>query len=445
MRRYPAAGVAVPEVLLPREGVDVAKWAVVACDQYTSEPDYWQQVAATVGHAPSTLHLIYPEVHLGEKDPQIRINEIRSAMQAHLDAELLTVHDGIIYVEREVEGRTRKGLVLAVDLEQYDYHKGSTSLIRATEGTILDRIPPRVRIRRGAPLELPHIMVLIDDPDDTVIGPLRAAKDRLRSLYDFDLMMSSGHLSGHLVDDLGLERATMDALAALADPESFHQRYGFERSYPVLLYAMGDGNHSLATAKAIWEHTKESLPDHDAALASPARHALIELVNLHDSSLIFEPIHRVIFDVPAGRDPLAEMEVFYAGRFRVWTVESLPAMRAQVDAPPAGVHRIGLVQHEGFRVIEVERPDSNLPVGTLQSFLDPFLKDGGAGAIDYVHGTATVVSLGRAMENRGFYLPAMDKHELFKSVILDGALPRKTFSMGEAREKRFYMECRELS
>jgi hypothetical protein len=416
----------------------------VACDQYTSEPKYWSEVADAVGDAPSTLNLIYPEVYLGERDPHIRIAAIRRAMQEYLDQEVLVEEDHLIYVEREVAGRTRRGLVLAVDLEQYDYNKGSSSLIRATEGTILDRLPPRVRIRQGAPVELPHIMVLIDDSDGTVIEPVAARRAELERLYDFDLMMDSGHLTGFAVRSMAMEEQVMGALAALAEPAGFCRRYGFSEHRPVLLYAMGDGNHSLATAKAIWERTKLAVGDPTVVMSSPARYALVELVNVHDEALVFEPIHRVLFGLAAGRDPAVEMVRHYEGRCSVHGVASLAEVRERVDGPGDGVHRIGVVRPDGFSVLELRDPTSNLPVGSLQAFLDGFLADGAASSIDYVHGTSTVLNLGREPGNIGYYLPAMDKHELFKSVIVDGALPRKTFSMGEAYEKRFYLEARRL-
>jgi len=437
-------GIAVSKVLLPRQGTDFSKWAVVACDQYTSEPEYWQQVARTVGQAPSTLELIYPEVFLGEANPAQRIGKIRSTMAAYLEQRVVVEHEGMVYVERQVADKTRRGLVLCVDLERYDYHRGSSSLIRATEGTILDRIPPRVKIREGAALELPHIMVLIDDPGDTVIGPLPAEREQLTQLYDFDLMMDAGHLRGYLVDRAAVEKRVVAALEALVDEDAFRCKYEFEQSLPVLLYAMGDGNHSLATAKAIWEREKERAVASEDVMASPRRYALVELVNVHDEALVFEPIHRVLFQLAAERDLLTEMASFYEGRWNFGELPSLDAMTERVQADAGAVHRIGVVRDAGYGVIDISKPDTNLPVGSLQNFLDKFIDDGGAGSIDYVHGTDTVDTLGRKAGNIGFYLPAMDKGDLFKSVILDGALPRKTFSMGEAFEKRFYVECREL-
>ncbi len=444
MRTYDSIGVGAPEILLPRADTDWTRWAVIACDQFTSEPAYWQQVEALVGDSPSTLHLIYPEVYLGGDDAAERIARIRATMTEYLDRGVLVSHPGMVYVERGVGDRSRRGLVLCLDLERYDYRPGSASLIRATEGTIVDRLPPRVRIRQGAPLELPHIMVLIDDPDDRVIGPVQARRSSMPKLYDFELMMGSGKLCGYGIQDRELEQGVVAALEQLAQPEHFRRKYGLERDYPVLLYAMGDGNHSLATAKAIWERCKEEAPSASEVMHSRARHALVELVNVHDAALGFEPIHRVLFSVADGRDALGEMAQHYAGRFEHRAVASIEQLEQQLAARQDGLHRIGVVSAAGYGLVEIRRPDSNLAVGSLQTFLDRFMEDGGASQIDYVHGAGPVETLGRKPGNLGFYLPAMDKQELFKSVILDGALPRKTFSMGEAQEKRFYVECRKL-
>jgi hypothetical protein len=445
MRTHGSICLGVPEICLPKPGSDLMKWAVIACDQYTSEPEYWQRVAEIAGSAPSTLNLIYPEVYLNEKDPNARIAGIHRDMKEYWDSGMLREVEGFVYVERQTGAHTRKGLIVCLDLEHYDFRKGSTSRIRATEGTILERIPPRVRIREDAPLELPHIMVLIDDPADTVIGPLNENRDRLEPLYDFELMMDSGHLAGRRVSEPDLERGVIRALEALADPGFFAARFGLKPETPVLLYAMGDGNHSLATAKAIWEKAKEAAADRAAIMSSPLRYALVELVNLHDDALNFKPIHRIIFDLKPGRYPLEEMKAFYRGRYDFEPAKDFESMKDAVDGAPLGTHRIGIIRTGEFGVIDVETPDANLPVGTLQNFLDVFLKSRGAAGIDYVHGTDAVIKLGSQAGNRGFYLPAMDKNQLFRTVILDGALPRKTFSMGEAWEKRFYVEARKLS
>jgi len=443
MKKFESIGIGIPQVLLPKKGIDPTKWAIVACDQFTSEPEYWKEVEQFVGDAPSTLHLIYPELYLSEANPDRRIASIRSKMDEYLNQNVFKAFEGIVYVEREAAGKTRKGMVLCVDLQRYDYHKGSSSLIRATEGTILERIPPRVRIRKGASLELPHIMILIDDPQNTVIGPLSQSKNKLLSLYDFELMKKSGRLSGYLVEDTALENGVVNALENLADPRKFAEYYDLAENTPVLLFAMGDGNHSLATAKAIWEKVKEDAADEQAVMDDLRRFALVEIVNVHDEALVFEPIHRVLFELSRDRELLAEMEAHYAGRFGFSLVGSLDEMISRVDNRE-GPHLIGVIRPEGYGIIEISNPDSILPVGSLQLFLDKFLDDGGAQEIDYVHGTTVVDKLGHGPGNIGFYLPAMNKDDLFKTVILDGALPRKTFSMGEAEEKRFYMECRKL-
>jgi len=444
MRTHESISLGIPEILLPREGLDLTKWAVIACDQFTSEPEYWQGVAAFVGGAPSTLNLIYPEIYLNEVDREERIARIRASMTRYLADDLFEEIEGFVYVERTVGGRTRKGLMVCLDLEHYDFRKGAASLIRATEGTILERIPPRIKIREGAPIEVPHIMVLIDDPGNTIIGPLAANRAKLEKLYDFELMMGSGHLAGYRVGDRGLEDGVVLGLTALADPERFVKTYRLGKGTPVLLYAMGDGNHSLATAKTIWEKTKESAADKTKIMASPLRYALVELVNLHDEALVFEPIHRLLFGLAPELEIVSEMSAFYSGRCRSGKVDSLDLMKAAVDGQKEGTHKVGLIRAAGFEVIEIAEPESNLPVGTLQNFLDAFLKKKSAREIDYVHGTESIIRTGAKPGSAGFYLPAMKKTDLFKTVILDGALPRKTFSMGKAREKRFYMEARKL-
>jgi hypothetical protein len=329
--------------------------------------------------------------------------------------------------------------VLALDLEAYDYNKGSSSLIRATEGTIVDRLPPRIKIREGATIELPHILVLVDDPNRSVIEPVGAAKSKLEKLYDFDLMFDSGHLAGYAVNQ-EFEEQIVNALRGLAQPDTFSTKYGIDKDQPVLLFAMGDGNHSLATAKAIWEKIKSQV-----GMDHPARYALVEIENVHDEGLEFEPIHRVLFGLK--KDLFAELEKTFGANFSYRPVAGAEEMVKAVDSAQGPRQVIGLVGggKEKFGVIEIANPSSNLPVGTLQSFLDVFLKEGGADKIDYVHGEDVTVKLGSQPGNAGFYLPGMSKSDLFKTVILDGALPRKTFSMGEAREKRFYMEARKIS
>lgn len=431
-------GIKVPDILLPKADIDLYKWAVIACDQFTSEPEYWQKVDEIVGDSPSTYHMILPEVYLETPEEQKRLASTQEAMRQYLKSGIFQSVDDLIYVLREVDGRCRKGLMVCLDLEQYDYNKGAQTLIRATEGTILDRLPPRIRIREGAPLELPHILVLFDDPNDTVFGPLDEQSMGFKELYDFDLMQGSGHLTGFAINNEAVRQSIFKALADLIDPDTFAEKYNLiPGHHRPLLFAMGDGNHSLATAKAIWEQLKPTVgPDH------PARYALVEIENIHCPALDFEPIHRLLFGLKVN--PLTEMQAFWGNRLVLTPASSAEEMVATVDEAAAAGHLVGWVNADGFKVLEIRKPEDTLPVGTLQRFLDPFLAKDGAEKIDYVHGTDVLFEKGRLAGNAGFYVPGMDKSDLFKTVILDGALPRKTFSMGEARDKRFYMECRKI-
>ncbi len=436
-RTYPELGLQVPEIFLSRPGTDLTKWAVIACDQFTSQPEYWQDVERLVGDAPSTYKLILPEVYLDKPGEADRIRAIQRSMRDYLTSQTLIPRDGLIYVERIFGPRRRRGLMVALDLERYDYSRGSQSLIRATEGTILERLPPRVRIRENALLELPHILVLIDDPEGTVIEPLEAQNDQLLRLYDFDLMLGSGHLTGYGVPSV-VEASIVSALERLAEPQAFQARYGAGTDKGVLLFAVGDGNHSLATAKLLWETLKPKM-----GMDHPARYALVELENVHDEGLVFEPIHRVLFGL--SQDVLAAFAQFYGRKFTYRKCASQDEAVRLTDQASGPAHVIGVIRPEEAGVVEIVQPPSNLPVGTLQTFLDPFLKNGGAQRIDYVHGTDVVCELGTKQGNAAFYLPAMSKSDLFKTVVLDGVLPRKTFSMGEAKEKRFYMEARRIT
>lgn len=409
---YPA------EALLPANA-DLTKWSVVACDQYTSQPDYWQEVEQFVGEAPSTLRMIVPELYLEEDGVEKRIADVNAAMDRYLASDLFRVTDQFLYVERTLrDGKLRRGLMGVVDLEQYDFTKGSESLIRATEGTVLERIPPRVKVREDASLECPHIMLLIDDPAKTVIEPIADRMGDLEEVYRFDLMQDSGSIAGYQCDDAESMRI-LGALGELADPESFNRHYGLNGKSP-LLFAVGDGNHSLATAKTCYENLKMILPEEEYR-AHPARYALVEVVNLHDASLEFEPIHRVVFDV--------DEETFLA------------ALESQCGS--ADGQRILVCNNGQKKELRFNAAVSNLPVGTLQSFLDAYIAENG-GRVDYIHGNEVVEALSSKPGNIGFLLEAMPKEELFKTVVLDGALPRKTFSMGHAWDKRFYLECRKI-
>ena len=431
-------GIKIPDILLPKKEIDPQKWAVIACDQFTSEPEYWEEVEAIVRDSPSTFHMILPEVYLETEQEQRRLTSTQSAMQDYTRKGLFQEVNDFIYVLRTVGGHTRRGLMICLDLEQYNYNKGAQTLIRATEGTIIDRLPPRIRIRERAPLECPHIVVLFDDPNDTVFGPLDEQEMPFEELYDFDLMMGSGHLTGFAINEPEVRDGIMQALKNLIEPDTFSEKYNLiPGRHAPLLFAMGDGNHSLATAKAIWEQLKPTV-----GINHPARYALVEIENVHDPALQFEPIHRLVFHLQ--EDLLAAMQAFWGKHLKVKEMASPQEMMTIVDEAAEPWHQVGWITPDGCRLIEVCQPEDNLPVGTLQRFLDDFLAKGGAEKIDYVHGTDVLFAKGQSASNAGFYVPGIDKSDLFRTVILDGALPRKTFSMGEAREKRFYMECRKI-
>jgi hypothetical protein len=437
MRNYPEIGVQVADILLPKPEIDYEKWAVIACDQYTSQPEYWDRVKHNVGEAPSTYNLVLPEVFLGKSEEDEHLQVIRNKMDAYLSKGIFQEQTGLVLVERTVGGKTRHGLVLALDLEQYDYTAGSQSLIRATEGTIVDRLPPRIRIREKALLEIPHILVLIDDPKRTVIEPMISLKESLSPLYDIELMLGSGHLRGFLIDQLDLEKQAMKSLNMLSNPTTFREKYGVGQEEDVILFAMGDGNHSLATAKAIWEKIKIKV-----GMDHPARYALVEIENVHDEGLEFEPIHRVLFHLK--EDFHTAVQNFFGDGVRLESVYTESELADKVEGQSGKEQRIGIISADGFQVMYLSNPPSNLPVGSIQKFLDEWLNKGGAEEIDYVHGQETTIELGIQPGNLGIFLPGMDKSDLFKTVILDGALPRKTFSMGEAFEKRFYVESRKI-
>ena len=421
--QFKAAGLYPADILLPREA-DMTKWAVVACDQFTSQPEYWEAVERTVGDAPSALRLVLPEAKLNAPQVGEYISQINSTMEQYLeDGVFETYPHSFFYMERtQADGKICQGLVGMVDLEEYDFLPGSKRRIRATEGTVLERIPPRVQVRQCAAIELPHIILLIDDAEKTVIEPLGEKKSGMRPLYDFDLQQGGGHLAGWLVDGEDQERIAR-ALCALGTPEQMGKKYGVKDD--VLLYAVGDGNHSLATAKQCYENLKKMAPK-EKWDTLPGRYALVEVMNNHSDALEFEPIHRVLF----GVEPEKLIEAFLA---------YYPGAH---EGEGEG-HTISYVYRGCSGVLTVPAPTSQLPVGTLQNFLDDYLKTHPA-EIDYIHGDEVTMELGSQPGNMGFLLPAMAKEELFKTVLHDGALPRKTFSMGHAYDKRYYVEARKI-
>lgn len=407
---YPA------DILLPY-GQNMKKWSVVACDQYTGSPEYWEELYRQVGDAPSTLHLTLPEIFLNERGMEDRIDAIHRHMEEYLDQRILRRHlNTMIYVERTLDcGRVRKGLVGVLDLEEYDFSPDATTLCRPTEETVASRIPPRQRVRTGAPLELPHALILIDDPTLSVIEPLEESKSKMKKVYDFTLMQRGGHLKGYTLSE---EQVTQVDASLNALKEASAAKYG----HP-LLYLVGDGNHSIATAKACYERVKRNLGE--AALEHPARYMLVEITNLHSSGTVFEPIHRVLYNV--------NKEEFLSELFAAQPQDGEQGqfLRCYADGEEQGIY--------------LTRPTAKLTVGTLQSFIDDYLTRHPEAEVDYIHEEEALKTCCKAENSVGFLLPAIEKDCFFDSIFADGILPRKTFSMGESHDKRFYLECRRIT
>ena len=398
------------DVLLPRVN-EMEKWAVVACDQFSSEPEYWARVRRETEGAPSALNLILPEAELGALDEQERIAQIHAAMRAYLAQGVFEKYErAFVYVERTlVSGAVRRGVIGMVDLERYDYRAGAQAAVRATEKTVVERIPPRMAIRQGAAVELPHVLLLCDDERRALIEPLTLKKDSLPLLYDFELMEHGGRIAGYLV-----QGGEARALEACIDD---YEARCMESSG--LCYAVGDGNHSLAAAKACYEAQKAA---QDGAQDNLARFALVELENIRDDAQVFEPIHRIV----TGVEPEA----------------LLSALEERCGA--AQGHRVAWIAGERRGSVTLSAGISPLAVGVLQGFLDEYLAAHG-GQIDYIHGEDVLERLAQRPDAVGFLLPPMEKGQLFDGVVKDGSLPRKTFSMGHACEKRYYLEARRIA
>ena len=388
------------KMLLPKS--DFEKWSVVACDQYTSEQKYWDEVKEIVGDSPSALNIILPEIYLSD-DNTPRIDAINENMKAYIEQGVFEEYDNaMIYVERESNNTVRKGIVGVIDLEDYDYTKGSSALIRATEQTVLERIPPRVAIRKDAVLEMPHVMLLIDDKERKVIEPLTDKKTAFDTAYDFELMQGGGHIEGYFIDE-NTQKAVQDALESLLSGKDNE-----------MLFAVGDGNHSLATAKECYRLNPTELN----------RYALVEIVNIHDASIEFEPIYRVMFNVDADD---------FMNKF----------MEAHAVSNGDTTQDFECVTKNGSEHITV-KATAELPVGTLQVFIDEYLKEHKDVKIDYIHGEQVVYDLCKEDNTLGFIFEGMGKDDLFPAVVSDGSLPRKTFSMGHAHDKRYYIEARKI-
>ena len=446
-------GLRVPEILLPAK-IDLSTWSVIACDQYTQDLNYWKKAESIVGNKPSTLNLILPEVYLNSPDKAQRIAKIRETMKSYLEGQVFApAKKCFVYIERTTAfGRMRKGLVAQIDLDTYEWKPFSKANIRATEATIVDRIPPRKEIRKGAPLELPHIMLLVNDKDDILVGGSGALVKNKAPLYSGNLMNNGGSIKGWALESDDDIEAVTAAVSKIADANTASDGSTF-------LFAVGDGNHSLATAKAVWDEYKAELiasGADDATIANcPVRFALVEIVNIYDTGLTFEPIHRVIFGIDNKKliERLAE-KLGQNGASA--SVKELASQKELEEAVKNSWANFGFdyVDDDGSqKYVLLETSIKELAVSRLQPEIDAFLKEaetGAAGAssggpeIDYIHGTEEVLSLGKKPGAVGILLPPIAKDSFFETINGRGPLPRKSFSMGEADEKRFYLECRKL-
>ena len=415
-------------ILLPAPGTPLDPWACIAVDQFTSQPEYWQKAEALAKDKPSTLHIVLPEAYLGTDGEEARLESIRRTMSDYRRSLLTRVVNGFVYLERiQMDGTVRQGLVGAVDLEAYSFEKNATPAIRPSENTVVERIPPRLRVRRGAELETPHVMLLADDEDCTLIEPIGRETSRLPLLYDGELMLGGGHLTGWAVEDPALIAQIEQAVAGLGDPARYAARWPEAAGQPPMTLAVGDGNHSLATAKAYWEERKQTLSPAQRE-TDPARYCLVEVCNVHSPAIEIEPIHRVLFGI--GEEAvLAKLQSWADSR--------------GIRLGDGGEQCFTLVSLEGERTVGMSGALEPLTVGTAEAFVGALLADCPDASVDYVHGEDAVRQLAQKGAV-GMLMPGLKKADLFRGVVLGGVLPRKTFSMGHAEEKRYYNECRSL-
>ena len=417
-------------ILLPSAQIPLEKWGCIACDQFTSDRDYWQKAEAAAAGSPSTLNLILPEVYLEDGDADARIEKIHAAMDDYAQNVLTRAVDGFIYVERtEQSGKVRQGLVGMGDLEAYSYRRGEKCTVRPSESTVESRIPPRMKVRTGASLETPHIMMLADDPGCTLIEPVAAHKQELPKVYEGELMLNGGHIAGWAVEDPAMLAQIDAALAALGSQEAFDAKYPQARGAKPLTLAVGDGNHSLAAAKACWEELKATLTPEERE-SHPARWCLAEVCNVHSPAIEIEPIHRVLFNVDCGAVLLALIS---------WSDSNM----AGICFGDSKQQAFTLAGPHVSNVLSFEDPVAPLTVGTVDEFIEYFMARHSEARVDYVHDEPAV----RALTRQGgvaFLLPPFEKSDLFKGIVMGGVLPRKTFSMGHAEEKRYYIECRRI-
>lgn len=412
------------DILLPDDTVEKDKWAVIACDQFTSQPDYWDEVTKYVGDSPSALNVVFPEIYLGGKDgisDEKRIENINSTMKKYLSDNTLkqAVTAGYVFVERTTESGVRLGIVGKIDLDTYDFDPKNKTLIRATEGTVLSRIPPRVKIRQNASIELPHVMLLVDDPQDKILGDLQKNKDSFRKLYDTDLMAGGGHITGYAIEGADADAVTKTFADKEADCGGF-------------LFAVGDGNHSLATAKTCWENIKGNLTEEERQ-DHPARYVLVEICNLHSNALEFKPIHRLICQVKM--DGLLEYFKTELEKQGLELTDGDEIVFCQKNEATGDIDKYE---------VSIKNRGDRLPVEILQNILDDYLSQNESADIDYIHGDDALNGLVEKTGGCGIFLQSIEKNTLFAAINAGGVLPRKTFSIGEANEKRYYMEAKRI-
>ena len=405
----PKSIVVAPHILLPKPGTDMTAYAVIACDQFTSQIDYWDHLKELVGEKLSTLKMIYTEAYLGNTNQDEYIKQINKNIEGYLkDNQLIDMGESFILVERITDyGVRRLGLVLAIDLEEYSYKRGVPCSIKASEATIEERIPPRLKIRKDAPIELPHTLVLFDDKDKTIVEPLYAKRNSLECVYDFELNQKGGHIRGYLVKD------TQSII------QKFNELY--DKNNNGLMFVVGDGNHSLATAKAHWENVKEKLNEEQRKI-HPARFALVEANNIYDDGIIFEPIHRIIFN--AGDDLVSGLEKTCIGSNKNCFVYRQQYGKAQLNTPKNAA--------DTYRVI--------------QEYLDQYLTSHPESKIDFIHDEHSLLDIANKNPNSvAIVMPTLGKRDIFEFVAKDMVLPRKSFSMGHASEKRYYLEAKKIA
>lgn len=437
MKTFEEMGVKIPEILLPKN-LDVKTWSVVACDQYTQDREYWKNVENAAKGKPSTLNIILPEVYLNDSDKPQRIENIRKTMNDYLENGVFSEGEKeLVYIERKTAyGRVRHGLICAIDLETYEWKPFSKALIRATEATIVERIPPRMEIRKGAPLELPHIMLLVNDPEHALVEGAGSRVTKNMPLYSGELMCNSGSISGWAIKDSSDLEYVRSTLQSIAEKNTATDGSTF-------LFAVGDGNHSLATAKAVWDEYKKEHPelsDSKKSAECNVRYALVEIVNIYDTGLTFEPIHRVIFNIDS-EELIKSLANTFDG-----TVTNVQTAKELEDAVHSSTADFGFAyKKDGKQMYTLlSTKITDLAVSQLQPALDSYLKDKTHSEIDYIHGSQEVFRLGEMDNATGILLPPVAKDSFFATINGRGPLPRKSFSMGEADEKRFYLECRKL-